>query len=184
MIEQAKNEKEGMTDKEKVDALRDRVRQFKQEKGIEDKPVSESDDSKILVAKQTLPVEEAQEIPIKPESTLLNLNEPPAASDDENLPPLDPGISDSNDPFVLEFDRRYEYWFPIYSDKATLCSRVNPLTPEILRARLMAFETTYKGTVPNKDGIVTLLRAAKAHCASQDTDNRVLDEVYTENYPF
>lgn len=177
MIEQAKSEKEGMTDKERMEALRDRVRQFKQEKGIEDKPVSESDDSKVLVAKEVPPV-------VKPQPTLLTEPAPTSSNDEEDLPPLDPSVSDSNDLFVLEFDRRYEYWFPIYSDKATLCARVNPLTPEILRARLLAFETNFKGVVPNKDGILNFLRAAKTYCASQDTDNRVLDEGYTENYPF
>lgn len=182
MVEDAKNEKEGMTDKEKIEALRERVQKFKEEKGIEDKPVSEQNDGKVLVAKRTLPVEGEPELPAKTETTLVK--DTPATDGDDNLPPLDPNNSDSSDPFVLEFDRRYDYWFPIYSDKATLCSRVNPLTPEILRARLMAFETNYKGVVPNKDGILTFLRAVKTYCASTDTDNRVLDEGYTENYPF
>lgn len=176
MIEESKTEKEGMTDKERMEALRARVKQFKEENGIETKPVSEENDSKVLVAREVFPT-------TKPQPTLLT-QPADAGTEDENLPPLDPNNSDSSDPFVLEFDRRYEYWFPIYSDKATLCSRVNPLTPEILRARLMAFETNFKGTVPNKEGILTFLRAAKAYCASQDTDNRVLDEGYTENYPF
>ncbi len=184
MIEEVKKQKEGMTDKEKMDALRDRVKKFKQEKGIQDESISE-DNSKVLVAKTDVSTEDttlikptllANETRIDDTANLL--------SDDENLPPLDPSMSDSNDPFVLEFDRRYEYWFPIYSDKATLCSRVNPLTPEILKARLLAFETTYKGTVPNKDGILNFLRALKLFCSSTDTDNRILDEGYTENYPF
>lgn len=182
MIAQTKNEKEGMTDKERIEALRERVQKFKQEKGIEDKPVSEQNDGKILVAKQTLITEEAPKLPVKPVPIIVK--DTPPVDGDDNLPPLDPNSSDSNDPFVLEFDRRYDYWFPVYSDKATLCSRVNPLTPEILRARLMAFETNYKGVVPNKDGILTFLRAAKIYCASADTDNRVLDEGYTESYPF
>lgn len=180
MIERSKNEREGMTDKERMEALRERVRQLKQEMGIEDKPVVEQpDDSRLLVAKQPLPESEVPKVP-----TLLN--EPPTVSesDEENLPPLDPSTGDGNDPFTLEFDRRYEYWFPIYEDKATLCSRVNPLTPEILKARLLAFETNYKGIVPNKDGIFNFLRSAKAYCASSGTDNRVLDEEYTTAYPF
>ncbi len=180
MIEEVKKQKEGMNDKEKMDALRDRVKKFKQEKGIQDDSVSEEDNSKVLVARKT-----TDDAILKP---LLVDTKPaddtPSLSDDENLPPLDPSMSDSDDPFVLEFDRRYEYWFPIYSDKATLCSRVNPLTPEILKARLIAFETTYKGTVPNKDGILNFLRALKLFCSSTDTDNRILDEGYTENYPF
>lgn len=185
MIEEVRKQKEGMTDKEKMDALRDQVKKFKQEKGIRDNSVSEEDNSKVLVVKSAVGVE--GDVVAKP--TLL-ANEtrvddtPNPLGDDENLPPLDPSMSDSNDPFVLEFDRRYEYWFPIYSDKATLCSRVNPLTPEILKARLIAFETTYKGTVPNKDGILNFLRALKLFCSSSDIDNRILDEGYTENYPF
>lgn len=181
MIERSRNEREGMTDKERMEVLRERVQQLKQEMGIEDKPVSEQpDDSRLLVAKQSLVETEVPKLPLQP--TLLN--EPPLITDEENLPPLDPNTSDSNDPFVLEFDRRYEYWFPIYEDKLTLCSRVNPLTPEILKARLLAFETNYKGIVPNKDGIFNFLRSAKAYCASLGTDNRVLDEEYTTAYPF
>lgn len=180
MIEEVKKQKEGMNDKEKMDALRDRVKKFKQEKGIQDDSVSEEDDSKVLVARKT-----TDDTTVKPLlADTKPVDDTPSLGDDENLPPLDPSMSDSNDPFVLEFDRRYEYWFPIYSDKATLCSRVNPLTPEILKARLIAFETTYKGTVPNKDGILNFLRALKLFCSSPDIDNRILDEGYTENYPF
>lgn len=181
MIERSRTEREGMTDKERMEALRERILELKKEMGIEDAPVTEqSDDTQVLVAKRLLTETDAPKLPVEP--TLLN--EPPLANDDENLPPLDPSTSDSNDPFVLEFDRRYEYWFPIYDDKATLCSRVNPLTPEILKARLLAFETNYKGIVPNKDGIFNFLRSAKAYCASSATDNRVLDEEYTTAYPF
>jgi|GEM_PF-2750396 len=182
MIELSKNEKEGMTDKEKIEAFRERVQKFKQERGIEDKPVTEGDGSKVIIAKQTLLADNAPVLPVKPVPVVVK--DAPPVDGDDNLPPLDPDASTSNDPFVLEFDRRYDYWFPIYSDKATLCSRVNLLTPEILRARLMAFETNFKGIIPNKDGILTFLRATKVHCASTSTDNRVLDEGYTENYPF
>lgn len=178
-IIKVKEQKEGTTDKEKIDAFRERVNKFKQEKGIKDDYVSEQkDDSKVILEKR-----EAGDTPVKPLDVPVG-DILDSLSGDENLPPIDPNLSDSNDPFVLEFDRRYEYWFPIYSDKATLCSRVNPLTPEILKARLIAFETTYKGTVPNKEGIFTFLRTLKSYCALDTGDNRILDEGYTENYPF
>lgn len=178
MIEQTKNEKEGMTDKERMDTLRDRVKKFKQEKGIEDKPADQKDEQKLPLL-QDEPIKPVVKPPLDPVKDVVPV------VDYENLPPLDPAdANSSNDPFVLEFDRRYEYWFPIYSDKATLCSRVNPLTPEILKARLLAFETNYKGVVPNKDVIFAFLRTVKAYCASQNTDNRALDEEYTTAYPF
>lgn len=179
MVEEAKEEKKGITDKERMEAFRERVKLFKEQNNIET-PTTLNEEGKKLLAQRPAP-----------ENTVLNVNPvvtakdvPAVAPEDENLPPLDPNMTDGADPFVREFDRRYEYWFPIYADKATLCSRVNPLTPEILKARLLAFETNYKGVVPNKDGIYVLLRAAKAYCASTDTDNRFLDEAYTTSYPF
>ncbi len=182
MVEEAKEEKKGMTDKERMEMFRDRVKKFKEQNNIETPKDESGSTTNILTPR--LAVETQLVKPLVKPVVEVRVAPTVVVPEEENLPPLDPNLSDSTDPFVREFDRRYEYWFPIYADKATLCSRVNPLTPEILKARLLAFETNYKGAVPNKEGIYTLLRAAKTYCASTDTDNRILDEVYTTSYPF
>ncbi|MFZ2152391.1 MAG: FecR family protein [Minisyncoccia bacterium] len=181
MVEQSRGEKKGITDKERMEAFRDRVRQFQEQNNIE---TLRDDGSTTNILTSRLAIETKVVEPVVNPVVEVRIAPTVVVPEEENLPPLDPNLSDSTDPFVREFDRRYEYWFPIYADKATLCSRVNPLTPEILKARLLAFETNYKGVVPNKEGIYTLLRAAKTYCASTDTDNRILDEIYTTSYPF
>lgn len=182
MVEEVKEEKKGITDKERMEAFRDRVKQFKEQNNIETPKDESGSTTNILTPR--LAVETPPVKPLVKPVVEVRVAPTIVVPEEENLPPLDPNLSDSTDPFVREFDRRYEYWFPIYEDKTILCSRVNPLTPEILKARLLAFETNYKGVVPNKEGIYTLLRAAKTYCASTDTDNRILDEVYTTSYPF
>ncbi len=184
LIKEQKND--AVPPREYIEKLRMHVEEFEKENGILDQTRDDSntsDDVPVRVA--TLQVQSERAISVKPAITTDNIStREQTPLQDENLPPLDTSMSDTDDPFVLEFDRRYNYWFPVYEEKKVLCDRVSSMTPEILKARLLAFETTYKGVVPNKETILEFLRSVKTYCASSAADNRVLDEGYTRSYPF
>lgn len=117
-------------------------------------------------------------LPIRP---VPSINQTAPAT---SIKPVASGFRDYNDPFVLEFDKMYEGWFPIYKDKATLCASVANLTPERIRATLSGLEVNFKQTIPNKELVVDFLTIAKRHCESVATENTVLEEMYTQKYPF
>jgi hypothetical protein len=94
-------------------------------------------------------------------------------------------ISETNDKFILDFDRRYNYWFPVYSDKSVLCARAKLVTPEIIRQKLTNLELIHAPRkVPNKEQVISTLAAVRTYCGSSTATVDALEEAYTENYPF
>jgi len=170
------NSKENATNsnREKIKKLRETVKKFIQENPDANKEAVRTEVKEVfqkeLLTNPIVPIKVLEPIKLVPPVTPIS--------------PTVEGERDYNDPFVLEFDKAYEIWFPLYKDKATFCVAVSNLTPERIRSTLTTIETNFKQLIPNKDKVLSFLPIAKTHCTSNATDNTVLEEQYTEKYPF
>ncbi len=88
--------------------------------------------------------------------------------------------------FESKFEDVYAKLFPVSAsvDKRQFCASMANVTATQVRNAVTALETTHGEQVPNKENLLALLDQAKKFCASSDSSMEIIEEAYTEKYPF
>ena len=107
----------------------------------------------------------------------------PAVKDD---PVTREVIKISQAEFESKFEDVYAKLFPVSTsvDKRQFCTSMANVTATQVRNTVTTLETTHGEQVPNKENLIAFLDQAKKFCASSETSMEIIEEAYTEKYPF